>query len=236
MMPEQPASTQTPATPTPHRTPLLMPKPARAPLPVIQADLADVPGVAAVIANAFWDLPQSRWIVPDDTERRRTFFNWCVLQVEDAVNFGTVHAWVTPGREIHGAALWRWAPGLTDGPNPGEYDERLAEATDLWVDRYRQFEQAVEKNAPPDGTAQVHLWMIGVREEHRSAGIGSHLLGMMHEALDGSHYTAYLEAADLRSRALYLRTGYIDAGPAYHLPDCAPPFLPMLRHPAQPAT
>jgi GNAT superfamily N-acetyltransferase len=77
--------------------------------------------------------------------------------------------------------------------------------------------------------------MIGVHPNHQGQKIGSTLLDVMHEALDDCGYTAYLQAADERSRRLYLRHGYVDVGPPYQLPEAGPPLYPMLR-PPQPAT
>jgi GNAT superfamily N-acetyltransferase len=208
-----------------------LPTPAAAPLPVIQADHADLVGVTAVIAAAFVNLPQSKWVVPDDQARAVTLPAWTGMQVDDALNHGVVHAWATAGRQVLGAALWTWAQGHGTRPGPQEYDQRLRLATGDHVDRYRQFETIVEDNAPPAGTAQVHLWMIGVQPDHHGLGIGSTLLRVMHHTLDASGYTVYLEAADQRSRTLYLRHGYVDAAPPYHLPDDGPAFYPMVRRP-----
>jgi GNAT superfamily N-acetyltransferase len=217
----------------PRRVPL--PRPHAAPLPVIQADDADLIAVTAVIATAFVNLSQSKWIVPDERARAATFHAWTAMQVHDAITHGVVHAWATTGRHIRGAALWTWAPGHGSHPDPAEYDTRLIAATGNHVDRYRRFERTVEDHAQPHGAAQVHLWMIGVHPNHRDQGIGSALLQVMHGALDDAGYTAYLEAADQRSQALYRRHGYHDAGPPYHLPEHGPAFYPMLR-PPQPTT
>ena len=200
-------------------------------MPVIHAGHADIPAIAGVMAAAFIHLPQSRWIVPDDWPRAVTFPAYTRMQVEDALNHGTVHAWVTAGRQIRGAALWTWAEGYGSHPDAEEYAERLVVATGQHVERYRLFEQVVGDHAPPDGAAHMHLWMLGVHPDHQGQGIGTALLRVMHDGLDAAGYTAYLEAADQRSRALYLRHGYIDAGPPYHLPESGPPFYPMLRRP-----
>ena len=57
------------------------------------------------------------------------------------------------------------------------------------------------------------------------------MLAHHHAALDQEVVPAYLEAADLRNRDLYLRHGYVDHGPPIQLPD-GPRMYPMWRQPA----
>ena len=55
------------------------------------------------------------------------------------------------------------------------------------------------------------------------------LLRAYHQELDHhSRAPAYLEAADLRTRQIYLRHGYTNHGPPIQLPD-GPLMYPMVR-------
>jgi hypothetical protein len=91
--PFKPNDGQLPEPPhRPRRVPL--PRPHAAPLPVIQADHADLPALTAVIATACINLPQPKWIIPDERARAATFPAWTAMQISDALNYGTVHAWV----------------------------------------------------------------------------------------------------------------------------------------------
>jgi GNAT superfamily N-acetyltransferase len=151
------------------------------------------------------------------------------MQVDDAIDYGSVYAYRTADRRIVGAALWRWAPGL--GPEPDDYAERLVLATGTHLERFQAFEACVESNNPPPGSYHIHLWMLGVHPGHQGRGIGTTLLEVYHRAADAAGYAIYLEAAEPRSRDLYRRHGYEDFGAPFHLPGGGAPFHPMRRDP-----
>jgi hypothetical protein len=68
-----------------------------------------------------------------------------------------------------------------------------------------------------------------VRPDRQGVGTGTALLRAYHQILDhDAGAPAYLEAADLRTRDVYLRHGYADHGPPIQLPD-GPLMYPMWR-------
>jgi GNAT superfamily N-acetyltransferase len=200
-----------------------------APSLVVRAQRGDVPVLSQVIADAFHDLPPSKWLIPDDVARREIFPGYFRIYVEHALANGTVHT--TPDRSA--AALW-----LPPDPAPASwsagYHEQLAVATGQWIERFLLFDATLERHHPA-GTAHHHLALLAVRPDRQVQGTGSRLLRTYHDVLDhidDRGAPAYLEAATLRSTGLYLRHGYVlHPGAPFHLPDGGPPMWPMWREP-----
>jgi GNAT superfamily N-acetyltransferase len=191
---------------------------------VVPADAADLDTLSQVIAGAFHDLAPSRWLVPDPAARREIFPGYFRIYVEHALASGVVHT--TPDRTA--AALW--IPVGEDGPaQPLDYDARLAVATSPWTARFLAFDAALDRHHPT-GIPHHHLAMLAVSPGRQGQGTGTALLRAYHAMLDhDARVPAYLEAADLRTRQIYLRNGYADQGPPIQLPDDGPQMYPMVR-------
>jgi len=196
---------------------------------VVCADEADLDTLSQVIADAFHDLPPSRWLIPDPAARRRIFPGYFRLYVEHALAHGTVHT--TTDRAA--AALWIPAGEHPAGPPPG-YGTRLRAATSPWTGRFLAFDAALDRHHPA-GIPHHHLALLAVRPGRQGQGAGTTLLDAYHQILDHTGTPAYLEAADLRTRGIYLRRGYADHGRPIRLPD-GPLMYPMMREPADTAT
>lgn len=69
---------------------------------IIQAKPEDAGVLSAVITEAFFDLPPSRWLIRDEASRRKIFPAYFRIFVEHALANGIVHT--TPDRAA--AALW----------------------------------------------------------------------------------------------------------------------------------
>ena len=193
---------------------------------VVLAGPADAGVLADVIAEAFYPLPPSRWLLPDAAVRRQIFPRYFRIFVHDALARGRVYT--TPGRTA--AALWLPVRADQASPPPA-YDVALAAATGAWVTRFRTFDTALDQHHPA-GTAHHHLALLAVRPGQQSQGTGSLLLAAHHAALDRDRIPAYLEAASQRSRDLYRRHGYQPwPGAPFHLPGGGPPMWPMWRDP-----
>jgi GNAT superfamily N-acetyltransferase len=192
---------------------------------VIPASAADTDALSQVIADAFHDLPQSAWLIPDPGARRQIFPGYFGLLIEEAMASGTVHT--TDGRD--GVALWL-PPSAQAASQPAGYPARLAAVTGPWADRFTAFDAALDRNHP-SGTAYHYLAILAVRPGRQGAGIGSSLLRAYHELLDRKPDTlAYLEAATEQSRRLYRRHGYLPSG-VFFLPGDGPAMYPMARPP-----
>jgi GNAT superfamily N-acetyltransferase len=190
---------------------------------VILADGSCAGVLSQVIADAFFDLAVSRWLVPYPPARRRIFPGYFRLYVEHALADGLVCT--TPAQDA--VALWLPA-GEEPAPPPEGYDERLAAVTGPWIDRFGLFDRTLE-GRHPTGYAHHHLAILAVHPDRQGHGTGSALLRAHHAALDRDSIPAYLEASDLRSRRLYLAHGYADSGGPLFLPEAA--MYPMLRPP-----
>jgi GNAT superfamily N-acetyltransferase len=190
---------------------------------VIRAEAGDLDALSQVIADAFADLPQSRWLIPDPAARRDIFPGYFRLYVEHALAVGIVHT--TPGRD--GAALW--IPVSADAAGqPADYAARLAAATHPWTDRFVAFDAALDQHHPI-GIPYHRLAILAVRPDRQGHGTGTALLHAYHHLLDHDlHAPAYLEAAGLRTRRIYRRHAYTDHGAPITLPG-GPLMYPMWR-------
>ena len=102
---------------------------------------ADV--LSQVIADAFFDLAVSRWLIPDPAARRRIFPGYFKIHVERTLADGI--ACTTADQAA--VALWLPAGEEPAGPADG-YDERLATVTGPWTGRFRAFDQELDRHHP----------------------------------------------------------------------------------------
>ena len=179
--------------------------------------------LAEVIAEAFFDLAPSRWLVHDPEARRNIFTNYFMLSVELGLTAGAVYT----TEDCQAAAIW--LPVTRDArPELPGYGARLDAVTRAWADRFREFDATLDKHRP----RQAHEWLaiLAVAPRMQHQGIGTALLTGYHEALDREGMPAYLEASDECTRQFYLRHGYIDHGEPFCLPS-GPCMYPMWREP-----
>jgi GNAT superfamily N-acetyltransferase len=190
---------------------------------LVRAEAADTGTLSQVIADAFHPLAPSRWLVADLAARREIFPAYFRLYVEEAMASGVVHTTT----DCTAAALW--IPTGQDTPGqPDDCSARLAAAAGPWIDRFLAFDAALDRHHP-SGIPHHHLAILAVRPDRQGRGTGTALLRAYHQILDHqARASAYLEAADLRTRQIYLRHGYADHGPPIQLPG-GPLMYPMWR-------
>jgi len=193
-------------------------------LRVVRADMADLDTLSQVIADAFYDLPPSRWLIADAAARRAIFPGYFQIYVEHALAHGTVHT--TTDRTA--VSLWIPADGQPPEP-PAGYRSRLTAVTSPWTSRFLAFDAVLDQHHPT-GMPHRHLAILAVRPDRQDQGLGTALLRAHHQVLDNTGTTAYLEAVDLRTRGIYLRRGYADHGKPIRLPG-GPRMYPMWREP-----
>jgi GNAT superfamily N-acetyltransferase len=195
----------------------------------VTAGPADADALSHVIADAFHDLPPSRWLIADPGERARIFPGFFRILVDWALADGAVTT--TPDRDA--AALWIPAGDQPPSPPP-DYPDRIAAVAGPRASRFEAFDATLEEHHPA-GSPHEWLAIIGVRPGRQGRGIGSALLSARHRDLDRDRRPAYLEAASPLARDLYLRHGYdLRPGAPFHLPDGGPPMWPMLREAGAP--
>lgn len=192
---------------------------------IIRADDADAGRLSQVIADAFIDLPPSRWLIADPVARRDVFPGYFLIFVEHALASGIVHT--TADRSA--VALWMFI-GDGDELRPADYDRRLAALTAPWTHRFVAFDATLDR-CHPIGIPHHYLAMIAVRPDRQCAGTGAGLLRSYHQEIDKQNgVPAYLEASSDRVRGLYQRHGYaVRPDAPFYLPDGGPPMWPMWR-------
>ncbi|MBS2963032.1 GNAT family N-acetyltransferase [Actinocrinis puniceicyclus] len=201
---------------------------------VVRAEPGDAAELSALVATAFRDLPPSVWLVGQQDAREALFPGYFRLYVDLALATGTVYT--TPDR----TAVALWFPYGEHGhagveQDAAEYDARLAAVTGGRVDRFRAFDAQLERHHPR-GEPHDHLAVLAVRPELQGRGIGSALLDAHHRELGrrAAPAAAYLEAASIDSRRLYVRHGYRDLPDPIPFPDGIPAtamMYPMWRPP-----
>ena len=192
---------------------------------VERAVWGDANVMAQVIADAFFGLAVSQWLVPDPHARRAIFPGYFRIYVDHALGEGLVLT--TPARDA--TALWI-AVGSAGPSEPGErYHDRLAAATGAHLARFEALDRQFDTRHPA-GVKHEHLAILAVRPDRQHLGIGTALMNARHAVLDRDGTPAYLEASDPAKRDIYLALGYTDVGEPIQLPD-GPSMYPMWRHP-----
>lgn len=194
---------------------------------IITAGPADLGVLSQVIAEAFFDLPPSRWLIADPDARRRVFPAYFLMLLEHACACGVICT--TPDRDA--AAVWIPVVDRAPGPPP-DYPARLRAATSPWTRRFEVFNAALDRRHPV-GTPHDHLAILAVRPGRQGQGTGTALMRARHQQLDDARVPAYLEASSQRNRNLFLRHGYSDLAPPIRLPS-GPTLYPLWREPSPP--
>ena len=189
----------------------------------VPAGPSDTGVLAQIVADAFFDLAVSRWLVPDPAARREIFPAYFRIYVEHAFAGGLV--FTTPARDA--AALWLPVGPGGPGDPPEGYADRLAAITGAHLDRFQALDAGFEAHHPA-GAVHQHLAILAVRPDRQRHGIGNALLDHRHATLDRDGTPAYLEASDLAKRDIYRKHGYADHGPPIRLPG-GPQLYPMWR-------
>jgi GNAT superfamily N-acetyltransferase len=179
--------------------------------------------VAAMLADAFNELPTARWLADDPEERRRAVRGQFELLAEHALAHGGV---ITAG-DLDGAVVW-FDHTTEPAPVP-KYEERLLAACGEHTDRFHHLDRVMEEHHPSDPHHYVAL--VGVREALRGNGIASAMLRRHTEVLDREGIPAYLEAVSPETAKLYATLGFQAHGEPYGLEPQGPYLYPMWRPP-----
>ncbi|WP_433017696.1 GNAT family N-acetyltransferase [Kribbella sp. CA-294648] len=190
------------------------------------ADDSDHDRLVQLLTTAFSELPPTRWLIPDTNARHRLLPGYVDIWVEHGLANGTVEVATGAAGGLVGMAIWLAEPG----PEPFSYEQRLANAVgQKHLPKFRAFDAAMADVHPEQG--HLYLAFIAVMPACQGRGYGASLLNRRHAELDPAMTPAYLVAASVASRRLYLRHGYRDCGHPITLPS-GPSMLPMWRLPA----
>ena len=194
-----------------------------------QATAADLPAVAADLADAFADDVMFDWFMRADDKRdaaRLRFFAFVVRHM--AFPAGRIE------RPAVGGAAAVWLPFEALGPTPLTTELRalptLLFATGLSrFSRLAAVRETMDKHHPMD-RPHAYLMFLGVARAAQGHGIGSRLLKVGTDRLDAGGLPAYLETQTERNIALYRRHGFEVISENRPQPG-APPLWSMWREP-----
>lgn len=196
---------------------------------VITATSEDEENLAAMIAEAFADLPPSRYLVPDANERRAVLARTFRLDLQAVRESGGIIRTVA-GHEA--AALWAYHSGLPE-PEP-ELDEHLRDAAGSAAPRFAAFYALLDRHRRKlvGNRAHWHLWVLAVAPLHQGRGFASLVVRDQLARIDPIGIPTYLEAATWELCEVYRHLGFQDAGDPIVLDDGTTRMFPMLHEPA----
>jgi ribosomal protein S18 acetylase RimI-like enzyme len=187
--------------------------------------IQNAPGAAeeigGIIGVSFHDLEVSAWIVPPDDDRRRVMPPFFSMLTEHAFTYGEVYATA----DMSAVAVW-FHNDVAPLPDVPDQAARVEAFAGPHAERFGLLGESMDKHHPHD--PHHYLSFLAVLPDRQGQGLGSLLLEDHHRRLAETGVAAYLEAANARSRELYLRHGYRDIGDPMILPD-GPPMFPMWR-------
>ena len=189
---------------------------------------ADIAPVAVALAQAFYDDPHFRWIVPDDARRMRALERGFELFIRKI--------WLTPDEgytteRLTGAAIWMPARTWHVGPleqlrlAPGTISALRGNTPRLL--KALNFIERKHPHEPP----HWYLPIVGVAPAWQGRGYGAALLRPIIRRCDEDGIPAYLEASTPRNLALYQRHGFEVVEECRYAAD-GPPLWRMWREPA----
>jgi GNAT superfamily N-acetyltransferase len=188
---------------------------------------AELETVSRVLAQAFYDDPLMRWMLPRDAKRLR--------QLEHVFAVASCRVWL-PHDECYvterliGAAMWM--PPDTWKLSPLAQLRLLpswARAVRRDLPRTLKLDAFVEKSHPRE-PAHWYLVGMGVTPSWQGRGYGTALMRPVLERCDADRVPAYLETSTQGGRKLYERNGF-EVVEECHLADDAPPVWRMWREP-----
>jgi GNAT superfamily N-acetyltransferase len=186
----------------------------------------ELPQVAEVLAQAFYDDPQFAWIVPDDA-RRLDILERAFLLFLRRIWFAQDESYTTAG--VVGAAVWE-RPGEWKTPIGKQLTmaPAMARIFGRFLPRIMRAIATVESNHPSE--PHYYLPFVGVVPEWQGRGLGAALMRPILERCDSESLPAYLEASTPRNRALYERHGFV-VTEEFKLGKGGPPLWRMWRAP-----
>lgn len=194
--------------------------------PVRKGSAAEAGQLAGVLARAFENDPVSTFVLPDrSTRRRRLEELYRLVLVPEALGDDECYATADHGC----AALWKPA----GKPRPSLLEtlrltSKLVRVLGHQTPRALRVLTYMEAQVPQEPHA--HLVLLGTDPACQGQGLGSLMLRETLAPLDRERVPAYLEASTPRSRALYLRHGFVVMSEV-RLPGGGPPLWRMWRDP-----
>lgn len=174
--------------------------------PVV-AGPGELAAVAADLADAFTDDVMMDWFFRTDAKREAAHARFFQLIVGLAHRQGG-----RIERPASGGGAAIWMPFELVGPLPF-LDELRAFPTLLQATGFGRLARLMALRADmdkhhPTSPPHAYLWFLGVTRAAQGHGVGSRLLAVATQRLDGARQPAYLETQTERNLALYRRHGF----------------------------
>lgn len=197
-------------------------------LEVHLASRDEIPDVAAVLARAFFEDRIYQWMVPDESQRRRSTERFYAIFAEAVWPHESVYI----ATDAAGAALWI-PPGhdIIASDDAEDFGRRLVETAgdNDAATRMAALLEALDAHHPSEPC--WHLLFIGVDPARQGSGVGSAMLEAALRRVDTDRCSAYLEASCPENERLYERHGFVTTGEIVVLD--APSLYPMWREPCE---
>jgi ribosomal protein S18 acetylase RimI-like enzyme len=193
-----------------------------------RATAADVPHLAGVLAEAFYEDPTYGWLIPSQGRRLASLRRFFEIQLR---SYGLVQGSVYTIDTLAGAAItmppgkWR-LPVSAALRNMGGYAQVFG-AHGPRAFAYLQRMERRHLHGP-----HHYIATVGVSPASQGQGFGTKLLRPTLDLCDSQHLPAYIEASSERNAALYERLGFAVTD-EMRLRD-SPPLRLMVRHPLSP--
>ncbi|MFF0097734.1 GNAT family N-acetyltransferase [Micromonospora sp. NPDC005257] len=180
----------------------------------------DVATIAAQLARSVMYDPVAEWLVRDPDQRRAVFTELLAMDVDHAVEWGTVDVLL----DMTGIAIWRHHP---DDDLLSRH--HLATVAEPALPRFRHYSALVNSYR----SAAPHHWLawLYVTPSHRRLGIATRLLARHHQVVDRLGIPIDAMVSTTHARNFLHHHGY-RPGLSLHLPGG--PQLWPLRRPARP--
>ncbi|GGM66770.1 hypothetical protein GCM10011608_60120 [Micromonospora sonchi] len=174
--------------------------------------------IAAMLVRAAAADPVAAWLVPDPAERHDALHRLLAMEIDHAVEFGTVDVTL----DMTAVAVWHHHPAPEAAPLAGHY---LGTFTGMAVPRYQRLHTLVRRyrsDAP-------HHWLawLYVTPDARGHGIGRALLAHHHQHIDQIGYPVDTVVTTTTTRDYLTGQGYRATLPLHPLDG--PPLWPLRR-------
>lgn len=194
------------------------------------AGMADLPIVAATLADAFSTDPVVRWWMREDAGLPAALGRVHTFLAAQDIPKGQVY-FTTDGRA---AAQWQPPRELNAPPDPpmslwqqiALFPRLVQNAGIRKIGRILKLIEMMDAHHPKE--PHFYLFLLGVRQDSQGAGLGSTLLAACLTQVDAAGMPAYLENSNPKNTRLYERHGFAVTGEARARPD-APPMQFMWR-------
>lgn len=207
---------------------------------VTLAEPDDVDQLAKVVAAAFHDLSASRFLIPDEDDRRKIYPDFFKLAyVEPGVQEGVVHrtadslacaVWLPMGDPLPGAGPAAAVDAVVSATIDESMEAELETLTGPYYPNFVHFERQLNQaHEPYLAIPHDFLGVVAAHPVVQRQGNLRALMAARLPELDQEGRGSYLEAAEDYLVPVYEQFGYQLTGHMIHLPNCD--MFPMWREP-----